>query len=186
MLPLLSVFSLLNWLPVVDTIELEEVVLARVATLLTDPPELLLSFDLSSSARLATLLAEPKLVAAGSSGAARLSGKCERFVLDTLRMGGGGGGFMTGGFGGGAAGRPMGLFCLAIDSDDWKLDGGPRSVPKWFGKFGPLGATGGDLGLLILWCLPTMFRFVPLDTPPPPPLVFSCIPGGFGARFGLP
>lgn len=93
---------------------------------------------------------------------------------------------MTGGFGGGAAGRPMGLFCLAIDSDDWKLDGGPRSVPKWFGKFGPLGATGGDLGLLILWCLPTMFRFVPLDTPPPPPLVFSCIPGGFGARFGLP
>lgn len=40
---------------------------------------------------------------------------------------------------------PMGLFCLAMDSDDWKLDGGPRSVPKWFGKFGPLGATGGDL-----------------------------------------
>lgn len=126
MLPLLSVFSLLNalLLPVDDTIELEEVVLASVATLFTDPPpmpppELLLSFDLSSSARLATLLAEPKLVAvdAGSSGA-RLIGKCDRFVLDTLRIGGGGGGFMTGGFGGGAAGRPMGLFCLAIDSDD--------------------------------------------------------------------
>lgn len=124
MLPLLSVFSLLNalLLPVDDTIELEEVVLASVATLFTDPPpppELLLSFDLSSSARLATLLAEPKLVVvdAGSSGA-RLSGKCDRFVLDTLRIGGGGGGFMTGGFGGGAAGRPMGLFCLAIDSDD--------------------------------------------------------------------
>lgn len=126
MLPLLSVFSLLNalLLPVDDTIELEEVVLASVATLLTDPPpmpppELLLSFDLSSSARLATLLAEPKLavVDAGSSGA-RLIGKCDRFVLDTLRIGGGGGGFMTGGFGGGAAGRPIGLFCLAIDSDD--------------------------------------------------------------------
>lgn len=124
MLPLLSVFSLLNalLLPVDDTIELEEVVLASVATLLTDPPpppELLLSFDLSSSARLATLLAEPKLavVDAGSSRA-RLIGKCDRFVLDTLRIGGGGGGFMTGGFGGGAAGRPIGLFCLAIDSDD--------------------------------------------------------------------
>lgn len=122
MLPLLSVFSLLNalLLPVDETIELEEVVLASVATLLTDPPpppELLFSFDLSSSARLATLLAEPKLAAAGSSGA-RLIGKCDRFVLDTLRIGGGGGGFMTGGFGGGAAGRPMGLFCLAIDSDD--------------------------------------------------------------------
>lgn len=122
MLPLLSVFSLLNalLLPVDETIELEEVVLASVATLLTDPPpppELLFSFDLSSSARLATLLAEPKLAVAGSSGA-RLIGKCDRFVLDTLRIGGGGGGFMTGGFGGGAAGRPMGLFCLAIDSDD--------------------------------------------------------------------
>lgn len=119
MLPLLSVFSLLNalLLPVDETIELEEVVLASVATLLTDPPPLLLSFDLSSSARLATLLAEPKLAVAGSSGA-RLIGKCDRFVLDTLRIGGGGGGFMTGGFGGGAAGRPMGLFCLAIDSDD--------------------------------------------------------------------
>lgn len=119
MLPLLSVFSLLNWLLLpVDTIELEEVVLASVETLFTEPP-LLLSFDLSSSARLATLLAEPKLVvdAVGSSGA-RLIGKCDRFVLDTLRIGGGGGGFMTGGFGGGAAGRPMGLFCLAIDSDD--------------------------------------------------------------------
>lgn len=131
MLPLLSVFSLLSWL-LVETIELEEVVLGSVValTLLTDPPALLLfSFDLSSSARLATLLAEPKFVVAGSSGA-RLIGKCDRFVLDTLRIGGGGGGFMTGGFGGGAAGRPMGLFCLAIDSDDWKLEGGPRNVPK--------------------------------------------------------
>lgn len=187
MLPLLSVF-VLSWL--VETIELEEVVLASVATLLAEPePVLLLSFDLSSSATaLATLLADPKLGSDGVSGA-RLMGKCDRFVLDTLRIGGGGGGFMTGGFGGGAAGRPIGLFCLAMDSDDWKLDGGPRSVPKWFGKLGPVGATGGDLGLLMLWCLPTMFRLGPPPPPLPlplPPLVLSCMPGGFGARFGLP
>lgn len=187
MLPLLSVFVLSV---LVDTIELEEVVLASVATLFAEPPPvppLLLSFDLSSSVTaelMLTLLAEPKL-GSGVSGA-RLIGKCDRFVLDTLRIGGGGGGFMTGGLGGGAAGRPMGLFCLAMDSDDWKLDGGPRSVPKWFGKFGPLGATGGDLGLLMLWCLPTMFLLVPLPVELPPPLVLSCIPGGFGARFGLP
>lgn len=126
-LPLLRVFVLpmLSWL--FDTIELEDVVLVSVATLFAEP--LLTSFDLSSSATaLATLLAEPKL-GSGASGA-KLMGKCDRFVLETLRIGGGGGGFIAGGFGGGAAGRPMGLFCLAIDSEDVKFDGGPRSVPK--------------------------------------------------------
>lgn len=137
---------ILSWLA--EIIELEDVVVVSAATLFAEP--LLTSFDLSSSATaLATLLAEPKL-GSGVSGA-KLMGKCERLVLDTLRTGGGGGGFMTGGFGGGAAGRPIGLFCLAIDSDDWKFDGGPRNVPKWFaGKFDNPGATGGDLGLRIL------------------------------------
>lgn len=114
-LPLLRVFVLpiLSWL--CDTIELEDVVLVSVATLFAEP--LLTSFDLSSSATaLATLLAEPKFGSGGSG--AKLMGKCDRLVLDTLRTGGGGGGFMAGGFGGGAAGRPIGLFCLASDSDD--------------------------------------------------------------------
>lgn len=127
-LTLLRVFVLpmLSWL--FDTIELEDVVLVSVATLFAEP--LLTSFDLSSSATaLATLLAEPKFVGSGASGA-KLMGKCDRFVLETLLMGGGGGGFIAGGFGGGAAGRPIGLFCLDNDSDDWKFDGGPRNVPK--------------------------------------------------------
>lgn len=114
-LPLLRVFVLpmLSWL--FDTIELEDVVLVSVATLFAEP--LLTSFDLSSSATaLATLLAEPKF-GSGVSGA-KLMGKCDRLVLDTLRIGGGGGGFIAGGFGGGAAGRPIGLFCLDNDSDD--------------------------------------------------------------------
>lgn len=92
---------MLSWL--FDTIELEDVVLVSVATLFAEP--LLTSFDLSSSATaLATLLAEPKF-GSGASGA-KLMGKCDRLVLETLRMGGGGGGFIAGGFGGGAAGRP--------------------------------------------------------------------------------
>lgn len=126
-LPLLMVFVLpmLSWL--FDTIELEDVVLVSVATLFAEP--LLTSFDLSSSATaLATLFAEPKFGSVVSG--AKLMGKCDRLVLETLRTGGGGGGFMAGGFGGGAAGRPIGLFCLDNDSDDVKLDGGPRSVPK--------------------------------------------------------
>lgn len=90
--------------------------LVSVATLFAEP--LLTSFDLSSSATaLATLLAEPKFGSGGVSGA-KLMGKCDRLVLDTLRIGGGGGGFMAGGFGGGAAGRPIGLFCLDNDSED--------------------------------------------------------------------
>lgn len=126
-LPLLVVLvlAMLSWL--FDTIELEDVVLVSVATLFAEP--LLTSLDLSSSATaLATLFAEPKFGSVGSG--AKLMGKCDRLVLETLRIGGGGGGFMAGGFGGGAAGRPIGLFCLANDSEDVKLDGGPRRVPK--------------------------------------------------------
>lgn len=103
---------MLSWLV---EIELEEVVAVSVATLFAEP--LLTSFDLSSSATaLATLLADPKF--GSETSGARLMGRCDRLVFDTLRTGGGGGGFITGGFGGGAAGRPIGLFCLEIDSED--------------------------------------------------------------------
>lgn len=109
-------------------------------------------------------------------------------MLLTLRTGGGGGGFIIGGFGGGPDGRPgASRVGRAIESDDWNMaadDGGPRIVPKWLaGKVGAVCETGGDLGLRMLWCRLTVGLVAPLPTSP---AIASCMPGGFGARFGLP
>lgn len=132
-----------------------------------------------------------------------------------LRIGGGGG-TIFGGRGGATVGRLIGGFGACripvelIVSCDWKAAGAPRNVPKCCvdGNTGPLATViGGDLkfkkkieldwsgyslfrclfhkiylGDLMLWCLDTA-GLLPL---PFLAAIICCIPGGFGAQFGLP